>query len=1096
MHRDLPDILPEVLARHAQARPERIAYRFLADGEVSGATAEWSFGHLAQRVREVAGLLRRDLPAGSRALLLYPGGLEFAAAFLGCLSAGTIAVPAPVPDERRLDRTAPRLARIAGDCGATAVLTTRDTLGLAERAGRVAPGLAGLPRIPTDVPAGPGAGGTLPPAAGVAAADVAFLQYTSGSTGTPRGVMVTHANLAHNLRSLQDAWHQDEDARPVSWLPAFHDMGLIAGLLYPMWLGATATLMTPSSFVQRPMRWLEAISLLRGTLSVAPNFAYDLCVRDSTDAGLAAIDLSTWMIAGNGAEPVRRETMRRFSRRFAAAGFRSGSFAPCYGLAEATLLVTAVRPAASPQHGPQHLPQPEGGDVSCGRPALDTKVVIVDPDTAEPVAEGRTGEIWVGGPSNAAGYWNRPDQTGETFRARLADGGGPYLRTGDLGYVSDGELHVSGRIKDLIIVDGVNYYPQDLEFSAECGHAAVRSGCVAAFAIDDGGRERVVVAAELDPAFGGDAQAVAAAIRAAVAQEHQLDLHAVALLAARTIPKTSSGKIRRRETRERYLDGRLDLRHAWSARPPAQTAESTRSWLIAQVALRTGADPRRIDTRRPFQDYGLASQDVLGMAADLTAWLGRDVSAAAAYAHPSIDALARHLDGAAAPAGPPRAATPRAAAATPVAIVGIGCRFPGADGPAGYWSLLSAGTDAVRDVPAARWNVEDYYHGGGPAPGRMYTRRGGFLDDVTGFDPEFFSMSEAEARHLDPQQRLLLEVAWEALEDAGVLPEQVAGSSTGVFVGITTSDYARMQLAAGVGSVPYAATGNVFCMAANRLSYVFDFRGPSVSLDTACSSSLVAIHQACASIRSGESELALAGGVNLMLSPETTVALCQSGALSADGRCYTFDARANGYVRGEGAGLVLLKPLRQAMQDGDRVYAVIRGSAVNQDGRSNGLTAPSPVAQARVIRDAYRQAGLPPERMRYVELHGTGTALGDPIEAAALGAVLAGRDPGAPRCALGSVKTNIGHLEPAAGVAGLAKVALALHHGQLPPSLHFESPNPHIDLAGLGLAVQAEPGPWPAGEATLVAGVSSFGVGGTNAHVVLEEAPRRPGAAG
>ena len=294
--------------------------------------------------------------------------------------------------------------------------------------------------------------------------------------------------------------------------------------------------------------------------------------------------------------------------------------------------------------------------------------------------------------------------------------------------------------------------------------------------------------------------------------------------------------------------------------------------------------------------------------------------------------------------------------------------------------------------------------------------------------------------------------------------------------------------AAGVGAGPYAATGNVACMAANRVSYTFDLRGPSLTVDTACSSSLVAIHQACAAIRAGEIDAALAGGVNLMLSPLTTVALCQSGALSPDGRCYTFDARANGYVRGEGAGLVLLKPLSRALADGDRVYAVIRGSAVNQDGRSNGLTAPNPQAHAKVIRQAYRNAGSP-RRMQYVEAHGTGTALGDPIEAGAVGMVLDGVLPPGERCAIGSVKTNFGHLEAAAGAAGLIKVALALHHRQLPPSLHHKTTNPHIDLDALGLQIPDSLNAWPSSDAPRVGSVNSFGVGGTNAHVVFEEAP-------
>jgi acyl transferase domain-containing protein len=361
---------------------------------------------------------------------------------------------------------------------------------------------------------------------------------------------------------------------------------------------------------------------------------------------------------------------------------------------------------------------------------------------------------------------------------------------------------------------------------------------------------------------------------------------------------------------------------------------------------------------------------------------------------------------------------------------------------------------------------------------------------VDQFDPHFFGISPREAARMDPQQRLLLEVALEALEDAGQVRERLAGTATGVFIGISNNDYGRMQFSDPSLIDAYAGTGNALSIAANRLSYLNDFRGPSIAIDTACSSSLVAVHLACRSLWTGESTLALAGGVNLILSPAISINFSKAGVMAPDGRCKTFDAQANGYVRSEGGGLVVLKPLAQAIADADPIYAVIRGSAINQDGRSNGLMAPNPLAQEAVLREAYRRAGVSPGRVQYVEAHGTGTYLGDPIEAKALGAVLAiDRLPGHP-CAIGSVKTNIGHLEAAAGIAGLIKVALALKHRELPPSLHFHEANPNIPFATLPLRVQTEFGPWPAQAGDAIAGVSSFGFGGTNAHVVLAEAPQ------
>ncbi len=425
----------------------------------------------------------------------------------------------------------------------------------------------------------------------------------------------------------------------------------------------------------------------------------------------------------------------------------------------------------------------------------------------------------------------------------------------------------------------------------------------------------------------------------------------------------------------------------------------------------------------------------------------------------------------------------------PIAIVGMGCRFPGAQNPEQFWQLICNGIDAITEVPGDRWDIEALYDPGNPS--KMNTRWGGFLEQVDQFDAQFFGIAPREAVYMDPQQRLLLEVAWEALEDAGQAVDQLAGSNTGVFVGISGSDY-HQRLRNSYGEInAYMATGNAFSIAANRLSYLFDLRGPSMAIDTACSSSLVATHLACQSLRSGESNLALAGGVNLLLSPELTIILSQAQMMSADGRCKTFDARANGYVRGEGCGIVVLKRLSDAHKDGDRILALIRGSAINQDGRSNGLTAPNGLSQQALLQQAIANAGIKPAQISYVEAHGTGTPLGDPIEAEALGAVLASdRDPKQP-CAIGSVKTNIGHLEAAAGIAGLIKLTLMLQHRQLPPTLHFQTPNPYIRFEHLPLRVQQTLENWPE-TMEPVAGVSSFGFGGANAHIVLEATAQSP----
>ncbi|MES1240936.1 MAG: acyltransferase domain-containing protein [Acidobacteriota bacterium] len=517
---------------------------------------------------------------------------------------------------------------------------------------------------------------------------------------------------------------------------------------------------------------------------------------------------------------------------------------------------------------------------------------------------------------------------------------------------------------------------------------------------------------------------------------------------------------------------------------------SLRSLIASRLAARLRIDPGEVDVRERFNRLGLDSAGATALIAELSAELSRTLSPTLVWAHPSVEELARYLSGGADSMARSAPAAAVSRTSEPIAIVGMACRFPLSPDPEAFWRLLRDGVDATRTVPPDRWDADALYDPDPQAPGTINTRRGAFLDRVDRFDPLFFGISPREAREMDPQQRLALELAWEALEDAGIPPRSLAGSRAGVFMGVIFRDYADLHREADAPVTSHTGPGSSLAIVANRISYLFGLRGPSLSVDTACSSSLVSVHLACQSLRDGECALALAGGVNLILYPGIAVELTKFGGLSGDGRCKAFDARADGFARGEGAGMVVLKPLSRALADGDPVYALIRGGAVNNDGSSNGLTAPSPQAQVEVLADACARAGVEPRRVQYVETHGTGTPLGDPIEARALAAVLGpGRDPERP-LVIGSAKTNIAHQEGSAGIAGLIKLALAIHHRQIPPSLHFETPNPDIPFEELGLRVQTELGPWPAGPGEpVLAGVSSFGWGGTNAHLVLEGFP-------
>lgn len=511
-------------------------------------------------------------------------------------------------------------------------------------------------------------------------------------------------------------------------------------------------------------------------------------------------------------------------------------------------------------------------------------------------------------------------------------------------------------------------------------------------------------------------------------------------------------------------------------------------WLKIRIANLLQMDPSRIDPQESFANYGLSSLDAISLSGELEEFAGCRLSPTITYDYPNIELLSDYLSGNA-EKNIENTALPKMAATDPhepIAVIGMSCRFPGAADPDAFWQLLRDGVNSIREIPVNRWPAENYYHTDPSVPGKSISRWGGFLDSIDQFDAFYFGISPMEAKHMDPQQRLLLELSEQAIDDAGMSKEMLDGSNTGVFIGISINEYSQLQFKDPNLVNGHSGTGSALSIAANRISYYYNLRGPSMAIDTACSSSLSALHLACCSLRNNECSMAITGGVNIILSPVHSIAFTKAGVLAPDGLCKTFDANANGYVRGEGGGLVVLKKLTTALADGDPIQALILGSAVKQDGRTNGLMAPSQEGQANLLREAYKAAGIDPHRVQYVEAHGTGTLLGDSMEAHALGAII-GMDR-KDTCSIGSVKTNIGHLEAAAGIAGIIKVILSIQHKSLPPSLHFHSPNPFIPFTELHLRVNTELIPWPQHQGPMLAGVSSFGFGGTNAHLVISEA--------
>jgi acyl-CoA synthetase (AMP-forming)/AMP-acid ligase II len=557
----------QVLRGRADATPDVLAFSFLADGENEG--PRLTYGDLDRQARAVAATLSEVARPGDRALLLYAPGLDFIPAFFGCLYAGIVPVPAYLPRLDRLSQSWQAVANIAADCRPSCVLTTRN---LAAHFGgsAAAPQLAAIRWVCTDA---------LDPAAASQWRErptdpdaLAVLQYTSGSTAEPKGVMVTHRNLMHNQLVMQAPLGPDGPGPGVCWLPLYHDMGLVGGVVGPVFQGKRCVMMSPSGLLQRPLRWLQAISRYRARTSAGPNFAYELCVERVTAQQKADLDLSCWDLAIVGGDPINLETIGRFYAAFASCGFRAEAFVPCYGLAEATLLVSrppAGRPVARAVHaaaleqGRVEATQPGAPGtrsfVSCGRPWLDVRIVIAHLETHTPCPDGLVGEIWVAGPSVAAGYWGRPDQTEHTFRAFLADTGeGPFLRTGDLGFVEAGELFITGRLKDLIIMHGRNHYPQDIEQTVQAVHPALRAGCGAAFEAWGTGQPLLVVVQEVARHTRGlDATRLLGDVRQAVAERHGLHVHALELLEPGSIPKTSSGKVQRHRCRLAFEQGTL-----------------------------------------------------------------------------------------------------------------------------------------------------------------------------------------------------------------------------------------------------------------------------------------------------------------------------------------------------------------------------------------------------------------------------------------------------------------------------------------------------------------------------------------------------------
>ncbi|MFD0312825.1 amino acid adenylation domain-containing protein [Streptomyces flavalbus] len=1090
-----------VLRDAARERPGQVTVHVGGDGS----EVEVTYQELMTTARRVAGGLRAaGIRPGTCVPLVADRGADFQVMFWGLVGADLVPVPLAA-DVRRILPVWEHLGRPPVFVDAAGADTVRQ----------------GLPAeavvLPLDEVRDGDDRGEVPECR---PDGLAFVQFSSGSTGVPKGVELTHAAVTTHLRQLVAVSDLGPDDVVVSWMPYFHDMGLIGTHLAPLAARAKQVKIGPLTFARRPAIWFETATAHRATHLSAANFALALAARRLSDEDIARFDLASVRRVVVGAEPVSASVWRQFSDRVRPTGLAPHALQPVYGLAEATLAVTFPPPGETAV--PRALDRAAlsrgravdapGGDSSAvelmdvGHPVPGCAVRIVD-DTGRELGDRRVGHVLVRGPQTARGYHRLPDATAETFTPE------GWLRTGDMGFLRGGRLCVTGRYKDVLFLNGLKHHAADLEdvASATPGLPPGTTAVVGSTDPDTGGERVVVFVSWARPPRTAEEVLERVAARVGEALFHD-DVRVVALPPGQ-FPRTTSGKVRRHVLRDRFEAGRYPRvvvrpRGAAPAAPAARHASGgvglPRSRAAIERVVREawaqalGTDGARIDGHASFRTLGGTSLKAMEVLAALEDAFGIPLESAAL--RPGADTVAglvdqllaradsgaqdRHRGDPVRTPGTARPGQPARSERTDVAVIGLACRFPGADTPEAYWRLLAEGRDLVTPVPPHRWD-------GARVPA---ARWGAFLKDPAAFDADRFGMSEAEAHTLDPQARLLLELAHEALERSGYAGPRRRAHRIGVFTTAGESGYRELLDRAaeddGTDLPASALTGNLPNLLAARVAQYFDLDGPALAVDTACSSALVALHLARRSLTAGECDIALVGGVNLHLTPTAHRMLHAAQALSPTGRSRAFAADADGFVPGEGGAVLVVRRAEDARRADDDLLAVVRGTAVNNDGTSLSLLAPNPARQREVITAAHTAAGVDPGDVTYVEAHGTGTAVGDPVELKSLAHAFPPL-PGARPRLLGSAKTNIGHLLNAAALPGLVKVVLALRHGQVPPSLHAEQPSALVAESGFRVPDRLVAWPAPPSQGPLVAGVNAFGFGGTNAHAVLQQATDR-----
>ncbi|WP_409509736.1 amino acid adenylation domain-containing protein [Bacillus spizizenii] len=928
--------------------------------------------------------------------------------------------------------------------------------------------------------------------------ELAFIQFSSGSTGDPKGVMLTHHNLIHNTCAIRNALAIDLKDTLLSWMPLTHDMGLIACHLVPALAGINQNLMPTELFIRRPILWMKKAHEHKASILSSPNFGYNYFLKFLKDKKSYDWDLSHIRVIANGAEPILPELCDEFLSRCAAFNMKRSAILNVYGLAEASVGATFSK--IGEEFVPVYLHRDHlnlgeravevskedqncASFVEVGKP-IDYCQIRICNEANERLEDGFIGHIQIKGENVTQGYYNNPESTN---RALTPDG---WVKTGDLGFIRKGNLVVTGREKDIIFVNGKNVYPHDIERVA-FEMKDIDLGRVAACGVyDQESRSREIV---LFAVYKKSAEQFAPLVKDIKKHLYQRGGWSIKeVLPIRKLPKTTSGKVKRYELAEQYESGKFALEstkikeflESHSTEPvqtPIHEIETALLSIFSEVM-----DGKKIHLNDQYFDMGATSIQLSQIAERIEQRFGCELTVADLFTYPSIADLAAFLVESHSEIKQTDTAKPSRSSSKDIAIIGMSLNVPGASGKSDFWHLLENGEHGIREYPAPRVkDAMDYLRSIQSEFNEKQFVKGGYLDEIDRFDYSFFGLAPKTAKFMDPNQRLFLQSAWHAIEDAGYAGDTISGSHVGVYVGYSKVgyDYERLLSANYPEELHHYIVGNLPSVLASRIAYFLNLKGPAVTVDTACSSSLVAVHMACKALLTGDCEMALAGGIRTSLLP-MRIGLDME---SSDGLTKTFSEDSDGTGSGEGVAAVLLKPLQAAIRDGDHIYGVIKGSAMNQDGTTVGITAPSPAAQTEVIEMAWKDAGITPETLSFIEAHGTGTKLGDPVEFNGLCKAFEKVTEKKQFCAIGSVKANIGHLFEAAGIVGLIKSVLMLNHKKIPPLAHFNKPNPLIPFHSSPFYVNQEVMDFTPEDRPLRGGISSFGFSGTNAHVVLEE---------